>query len=340
MGEDHLALLMQVASWYYEERLCQADIARRIGRSRSMVSRLLQEAREKGVVKIQVLSPFLNRVSELEDYLCQSFGLAQAYVLADPPVDYPLLIRRLGELGAHALRQQLHDNIKISLMWGITIYETIWAMPNLALANPTVIQMIGTVGRGNPLIDGPELARSLAQKLNGSYCYLPAPIIVEDETVARSFLQQPAIAEVLEQVRQVDLALLGIGTSDDYFSYLKATGYVKRLDLVKLQEAGAAGSILGLFIDSQGHPLDVSINRRVIGFRDIEALRTIPTVMACAGGIKKASAILAALRGGYLDLLVTDAVTATAILSLSESNGETAADRHTLAMKSEVLING
>jgi len=184
MGEDHLELLMQVASWYYEERLCQADIARRIGRSRSMVSRLLQEARDKGVVKIQVLSPLINRSSELEEYLCQSFGLSQAYVLADPPVDYPLLIRRLGELGAHALRQQLHDNIKISLMWGTTIYEMIWAMPNLALANPTVIQMIGTVGRGNPLIDGPELARSLAQKLNGSYCYLPAPIIVEDETVA------------------------------------------------------------------------------------------------------------------------------------------------------------
>ena len=109
MGEDHLALLMQVASWYYEERLCQADIARRIGRSRSMVSRLLQEARDKGVVKIQVLSPFLNRVSELEDYLCQSFGLSQAYVLADPPVDYPLLIRRLGELGAHALGEDDHD---------------------------------------------------------------------------------------------------------------------------------------------------------------------------------------------------------------------------------------
>jgi len=340
MSEDHLELLMQVASWYYEERLCQADIARRIGRSRSMVSRLLQEARDKGVVKIQVLSPLINTVTELESCLCETFGLAQAYVLADPPVDYPLLIRRLGELGAHALRQQLHDNIKISLMWGTTIYEVIWTMPNLALADSSVIQMIGTVGRGNPLIDGPELARSLAQKLNANYCYLPAPIIVEDETVARSFLQQPAIADVLNQVRQVDLALLGIGTLNDYFSYLEATGYVKHLDVVKLQEAGAVGSILGLFIDKQGRPLDVSINRRVIGFRDIDTLRTIPTVMACAGGIKKASAILAALRGGYLDMLVTDAVTATAILSLYESSGETIVDQQNILMKSEVFING
>ena len=129
MGEAHIELLMQVASWYYEERLCQADIARRIGRSRSMVSRMLQEARDKGIVKIQVLSPRINTVSELERRLCESFGLSQAYVLADPPVDYPLLIRRLGELGAHALRQQLHDNINISLMWGTTIYEVIWLCP-------------------------------------------------------------------------------------------------------------------------------------------------------------------------------------------------------------------
>jgi DNA-binding transcriptional regulator LsrR (DeoR family) len=260
--------------------------------------------------------------------------------LADPPIDYPLLIRRLGELGAHALRQQLHDNVKISLMWGTTIYEVVWAMPSLALADSNVIQMIGTVGRGNPLIDGPELARSLAQKLNASYSYLPAPIIVEDETVARSFLQQPAIAEVLDQVRQVDLALLGIGTSNDYFSYLKATGYVKNLDLLKLQESGAVGSILGLFIDKQGRPLDVSINRRVIGFRDMDTLRTIPTVMACAGGIKKATAILAALQGGYLGILVTDAVTATAVLSLYESHGEAAGNQEKIAIKSEVLING
>ena len=72
----------------------------------------------------------------------------------------------------------------------------------------------------------------------------------------------------------------------------------------------------------------------------MDTLRAIPTVMACAGGIKKASAILAALRGRYLDMLVTDAVTATAILSLYESSGETVIDQQNILMKSEVLING
>lgn len=316
MGEDHLELLVRVANWYYEEGLCQADIGRRIGRSRSMVSRLLQEAREKGIVKIQIASPLMKTATELENRLCETFALSKALVLADPPADYPLLIRRLGELGAHLLRQQLHDNMQIGLMWGTTIYEVIWAMPTVALTNSTVVQMIGTVGRGNHLVDGPELARSLAQKLNAAYCYLPAPIIVEDEAVAQSFLKQPAIADVLDQVRQVEVALLGIGTTNGYFSYLEATGYVQEADLAMVQQAGAIGSILGLFIDENGWPLDISINRRVIGFRDMETLRAIPAVIAAAGGVEKAPAILAVLRGGYVDMLVTDAVTATAVLNL------------------------
>ena len=77
-----------------------------------------------------------------------------------------------------------------------------------------------------------------------------------------------------------------------------------------------------------------------VGFRDIDTLRAIPTVMACAGGIKKTSAILAALRGSYLDLLVTDAVTATAILSLNEGNGVSIIDQQNILMKSEVFLNG
>ncbi len=314
MDQRHLELLAQIASWYYEDNFGQAEIGRRLGRSRSMVSRLLAEAREAGVVKIEICYPLIRTATELEQRLCDTFSLPQAAVLVDPPPDFPLLIRRLGELGAQVLRQRLQDKAKIGIMWGTTIYEVIWAMPALSLSQVGVIQMIGTVGRGNHLMDGPELARSLAEKLHGTCRYLPAPIIVEDETVVPSFRQQPAIAEVLDEARTVDIALLGVGTRDDYISYLEATGYVQEPDIAELEQAGAVGSILGLFIGPDGLPLDISINRRVIGFNNMAALRAIPTVMAVAGGVKKTAAIRAVLRGGYVDLLVTDAVTALAVL--------------------------
>lgn len=315
MDQRHLELLAQIASWYYQDNLGQAEIARRIDRSRSMVSRLLTEAREIGLVKIHICYPVIRTATELEQRLCDAFSLSQAAVLVDPPSDFPLLIRRLGELGAQVFRQRLQGKSKIGIMWGTTIYEVVWAMPTLSLADTTVIQMIGTVGRGNHLMDGPELARSLAEKLSASYRYLPAPIIVEDEAVAQSLRQQPAIAEVLDEASQVDIALLGIGTRDDYFSYLEATGYVKDSDLAELEQAGAVGSILGVFFGTDGQPLDISINRRVIGFQDMAALHGIPTVMAVAGGVKKAEAIRAVLCRGYIDILVTDAVTAATVLN-------------------------
>jgi DNA-binding transcriptional regulator LsrR (DeoR family) len=325
MNRDRLELLAQVARWYYIEDLPQAEIARRIGRSRSMVSRLLGEARENGLVEITVRYPLAQTATELENCLCETFGLSQASVLVDPPPDYPILIRRLGELGAHLLRHKLHDGVRVGIMWGTTIYEVIWALPALPLAGSTVLQMIGTVGRGNQLMDGPELARSLAEKISGTYHYLPAPILAEDEAVARSFLRQSAIADVLDHVPQVDVALLGIGTLEGYFSYLETTGYVEGSDLTALQQAGCAGSILGLFIGEDGRPLETAINRRVIGFKDTEALKSVPTVIAVAGGVHKARAVRAALCGGYLDVLITDAVTASKVLSLHVDRGGTVA---------------
>jgi lsr operon transcriptional repressor len=133
--------------------------------------------------------------------------------------------------------------------------------------------------------------------------------------------------------------LLGIGTSDDYFSYLEATGYVKKTDLAAVRKAGAVGSILGIFIDQHGQPLDISINRRVIGFQDMAALRSIPSVMAVAGGVKKAPAIRAALRGGYLDILITDTITATAVLDLAGNGQEGDYQFHNIS-NAEVKIYG
>jgi DNA-binding transcriptional regulator LsrR (DeoR family) len=325
MDQERLELLARVASWYYEDNLLQSDIARRIGRSRSMVSRLLQEAREQGLVEIKICYPLVKTVTELERALCETFHLTRASVLANPPSHYPLLIRHLGDLGAQLLRHYLHDEVRVGTMWGTTIYEVLWALPTLSYPNSTVIQMIGTVGRGNRLMDGPELVRALTEKLGGTCYYLPAPILAEDEAVARSFLRQSTIADVLEQARQVDVALLGIGVLGDYFSYLETTGYVDASDLARLEEAGGVGSTMALVIDERGEPLDVSINRRVIGFKDMEALREIPTVIAVAGGVRKAPAILAALRGGYLDVLVTDAATAATMLRLHRGgNGKRA----------------
>jgi deoxyribonucleoside regulator len=315
MSVNRLDLLAQVATWYHEEGLGQAAIARRIGRSRSLVSRLLLEARQQGLVEIRVHYP-LKTDFGLEERLRQTFGLTQCWVLADPPSDYASLLRRLGELGARYLQHELHDGVTVGVTWGTAIYEVVRAMPSLPLRDTMVVQMIGSIGYGDPVVDGPELARWLAQKMNATHRFVPAPLIVENADIAQALLQERTIAETLALAGRADVMLVGVGTVDSEFSSLRRTGYVGETDLADLRQAGAVGDLLARQLDAEGRTLDIPFNRRVIGIQNLESLRSIPTVMAVAGGAVKVPAILAALRGRYFNTLVTDASTASRVLSL------------------------
>lgn len=313
MHSDRLELLARVAYWYYEEGLSQEEIAARIGRSRSMISRMLQEARDQGLVEIRVHYP-LKTDDEMEKHLQEIFGLSKAWVLATPPGDYETLLRRLGELGARSLQGQLRDGVRIGVGWGTALYEVVRAMPTLQLHDAQVVQIIGSAGYGDPMVDGPELARWLAQKLGAAYRFLHAPLIVEDERVAQALLQERTVAQTLNLARQVDVAAVGIGTVYSSLSSLRRAGYVGEEDLVSLREAGAVGDLIARQLDANGSAVDYP-HHQVVGI-DLQTLRSIPTVIGVAGGIVKAPAILAALRGGYLDVLVIDAATATQVVTL------------------------
>ena len=316
MNEDKLELLAQIASWYYEQNLTQEDIARRIGKSRSMVSRLLREAREEGIVEVRVRHPFLRRNATLESRLCQTFGLQSAWVLDNPPADYTLLLSRVGQLGARCLRSYLHDGMSIGVGWGTGVHAVVRAMGELPLQKAMVVQIIGAVGYGDPLIDGPELARWLAQKLDAAHRFLHAPLLVDNENLARALLQERAIAETLALARQVDMAIIGIGTVVRELSSLRRAGYLSQEDLLHLQTQGVVGDLLARQIDIRGRVLDLPLHRRIIGIDVPEDLARIPLVVAVAGGERKAPAILAALRSGLINALVTDAQAAVTVLNL------------------------
>lgn len=315
MDDDRLELLGQVASWYYEDNLDQADIAARIGRSSSMVSRMLNEARAQGLIEISVRYP-LKTDTDLEQRLCDIFNLSQACVLASPSVqDYPTILRRLGRLAARCLQEKLHNNIVISIGWGASLHQLVHAMPSVPLEKALVVQIMGASGHADPMIDGAELARWLAEKLNADYRFLPAPLIVENEIIAQSLLHEHPIDETLLLANQAQIALVGIGPIDSSLSGLYRTGYFNDGDIESFKNAGVVGDLAGRLLDGRGNLADISINRYIIG-QNLESLRSVPTVIAVAGDIMKAQVILAALRTGCLDILVTDAMAAQAVLDL------------------------
>lgn len=313
MDDNRLELLGQVAVWYYEDNLDQTEIANRIGRSRSMVSRMLNEARDLGLIEVRVRFP-LKTDNDLAAKLCETFNLSDARILADPPPDYSTLLRRLGRLGAHYLEEILHDEIKIGIGWGATLHQLVKALPSRSLRDALIVQTMGSVGRGDPMIDGAELARWLSQKLMAKLHFLPAPLIVANETTANALLGDPQISDTLSLASQVDIALVGIGPVDSQLSGLYRTGYLTDADVENFTADGVVGDVLGRLLDINGNLADSYINRCVVG-QSLDSLRQVPTVIGLAGSVMKVPAILAALRSGCLNVLITDAVTALNILN-------------------------
>ena len=315
MEEERIEVLTQVAIWYYEEGLNQADIAKRIGKSRSMVSRLLDQAREAGLVEVRVHYP-LRTDPDLAQRLCQTYNLAEAHVLAEPPEDYGLLLRRLGELGARRLQETLHPGIVIGLSWGTGVHSVVSAMRNTPVPDATVVQLIGAVGHGDPMVDGLELARWLAQKLGASFRFLSAPLLVEDEAIAQALRRERINQETLALAAQAEVAIIGIGTPEPDFSSLVRAGYLSRSDMEELIASGVAGDIVAHQFDDCGRLLDIPANRRAVNL-DAESIRRIPKVIAVSGGLPKARAIAAALRGRYCNCLITDAKAAQMVIDLA-----------------------
>ena len=115
---ERTELLAQAASMYYEDNLTQDEIARRIGTSRSTVSRMLQEAREAGVIEITIHYPW-KTAPEIENDLVARFHLRRAKVLLGRGRPYEELLRGLGVLAARYMESILVEGTILAISWGV-----------------------------------------------------------------------------------------------------------------------------------------------------------------------------------------------------------------------------
>jgi DNA-binding transcriptional regulator LsrR (DeoR family) len=316
MSEEKRALLAKVASLYYEKNLTQAEIAQRLNISRPQVSRLLAEGREEGVVEIIIHHPAA-KCTPLEQELLDRFTLKQVKILSTAEhLGYAQLVERLGVLAARHLEESLQDDMIIGISWNTGVYQVVNALRAARQKKVTVVQLTGTVGSINPLIDGPDLTRWLAQTLGGRYKYLPAPLLVDSLATREALLQNASIRETMALLDKMNMALIGIGSLSPALSSLLLAGYISEAELREIIRQGGVGDICSHHYDLRGHVLSLELHQRLIGV-SLETLRKTPYVIGVGGGIDKASAVLGALRLGVIDCLVTDELAARAVLKMS-----------------------
>jgi DNA-binding transcriptional regulator LsrR (DeoR family) len=181
-----------------------------------------------------------------------------------------------------------------------------------------VVQMIGATRTEQKLsTDGPILAQLLADRLGGFYRHLHAPLVLESKEAYKGLMGDRTIRETLKRAEEADIALIGIGsTRPELYSLLRA-GYVNKKETLKIRQQGAVGDICGQHFDINGKKVDVDISSRAVAI-NLEKLKKIPQVIAVAGGEMKGDAILAALRGGFAGILVTDDAAARWVVEHAE----------------------
>jgi DNA-binding transcriptional regulator LsrR (DeoR family) len=311
---DELRMIARVARMYYEWDMRQSEIAQQLDLSQATVSRLISRSKEEGIIRISVNIP-QGVHTELEEMLVKKFGLRDAIVVDSMEDNEKLIQRDLGTSAAYYLESAIrpHDVIGIS-SWSATLLAMVDALHSLPRKpGVKVVQILG--GVGNPAVEAhaTRLTSRMAQLVNGDAVYLPISGVLSTEA-ARDILMADEVAQhAIRLFDHLTTALVGIGAIDPS-PLLAQSGNIfspKELDLLRQEKA--AGDILLRFFDQNGKLVETGLEKRVISM-SLEQLSKVSRAVGVAGGSRKYAAILGALRGHWINILITDHFTANRLI--------------------------
>lgn len=308
--------IVKVCLLYYQENKTHEEISRLMGISRFKISRLLRQAKKEGVISIRINDPMGN-IGETEIRLAKKFRLKEAVIVRRSQLVGKTELAQIGETGARYLTRII-DKIKVlSVAWGITLRHVVNSIEAIKTEDLTVVQLTGSMG----VIGGTDtnmLTMMLSEKLSAKSLLLQAPLLVRDEKTKNAFLREGKIAETLAMAKTADMALLGIGLANQEGTLYK-TGLLRGKDYDEAAEKGAVGALCGRLYDINGKPCIVDWDKRVIGLT-LEELSKVKHKVGIAGGHEKMDAIVGALRGRFLDVLITDENTAQSLLGVTQDS--------------------
>lgn len=309
-------LLVRLA-WACEvEGLTQAEAAQRFGITRLRVNKALAEARRRGILRISVDSVFA-AAAELEWKLEHQFRLLRAVVVPSPEGSTSVTPIVAAGLGAHLAGLLQKPELKrFGMSWGNTLNLATRHMQPLDRNDLEIVQIMGGVARGSD-VNAYEITTRLADLCNADHRFFLAPLYASNAESQRLFMEQDVIEDTLEKIRTCEAIALAAG--DLSSSLLVRDALPKGVTAAELIALGGEGDITGHILNADGELINHEINRRVVGV-SLDDMVDIENVILAAGGLHKVGIIGAALRRGFVDTLVTDELTAKALLARAETD--------------------
>ena len=311
VSSGQLRLISRVAGMYYRDRLSQPVIARMLSTSQASVSRMLKQGEELGIVRISVNAPE-GIFSELERAVEKKFGVREIVVADCEADDRNSIFKALGEIAASWLDAHIgaHEVVGVS-SWSETLFAAVEAMRASGSGRTShVVQLLGGLGVSSSVSFATQLTESMARITGAQGVFLMVPGICESEEARNVLLDDVACRGVFDLYEKATMLLVGIGSLVPSRHLRESRNEANSADIEELSSLGAVGDICLRYFDAEGRMVDSKFDRRVIGISP-ERIRKIGNTVVVGGGIEKLEAIRAALKGGWINALITDSVVAS-----------------------------
>lgn len=317
---EDLKYSMKLRSLYYlyEKGYTQTQIAKLLNISRVTLSKWLDEAREEGMIKFQIVDikselPLFH----LEDEMKELFSLKDVKIVNSSNIDDAGIMWKISTNAVPYFEQLIHSDMKIGVTWGRTLNAMINELPaNFEVRNLSVYTLVGSVS-SSAAFQPNILAQNLLNKYEGSLKIMSAPFFCPSEKLCNDFKRMPEISSILNSAREFDLTLVGIGEEPIIHANTLSDYPFDAAIIDDLIAHGAVGDICGNFFDIDGNLCNTSIKNRILAI-DIRELPQHKMVVGIGGGSNKVKSILGALHGSYLDILITDSQTAMSVVALEK----------------------
>jgi len=314
---DKKNIIFKILEYYYVNDMTQAEISSRLNITRVAVSRHISKARQDGLIEFKIKYPAnytLDRHETLEQEFIKLYSLKDCIIVNSQknPVD---TLKELSEHLEIMLHNIVNDNTFMGVGWGTTL-ETIAHLIEVKERHSVkVVPLIGGYGRYFDDGHSNNIARLLAEKFGGNSYIVNIPASFDTKDIKDTILRDSAAKEIFKLAKRVEVALLCMSDLSTESTLFKS-GQMNQEDIDYLSGLGIVGDINYIFIDKEGIFIPNEISERTTNLFPIELMKSVKNVIGIAIGIRKAEILRAVLKGGLVNILVTDLDAANKIIEM------------------------
>lgn len=323
--------LRKVAYLYYEDGHSQEAIAGMEFCSRQTVSKALQKARERGLVRISIVPDM--RTGYLRNLMREvrvALDLEDLILVAGQNMDaidsqgvLDDVVIEVTKAAAEYLDQLLSDVDILAVSGGKTFMRNLvrYVQPTKALPHMRVVATIGFASEHTNLGDANMIAYDLAQAYGAVHQWFPCPAFLSEKSQVDFARKMPLIKEAYDMMTQASVTVTSLWvpqTNED----MVRQGVLSRQQLAAIDTYHPAADVNHWIFNADGECINQLLDPPPYYLSGLEIpmlkdkIRTTnaKVILVAGGRPSYVPAIRAVLKAGLANILVTDHVTAQLLL--------------------------